>query len=57
MADELIKLTFVAIKNEAVFENLKNDPGLCIQSEYPEDLDASAWAHPFQIPGPRVGDA
>ena len=57
MADELIKLIFVAIKSEDVFESLKKDPGLCIQSQYPDDLDASAWAYPFQITAPRVGDA
>jgi len=44
MADELIKYSFIAIKGQAGFEEHKNEPGLTIQSEYPEDLNASAWA-------------
>jgi hypothetical protein len=43
MADELISLSFLTIHGEEMFEKHKNDPGLCIQSEYPNDLDASEW--------------
>ena len=44
MADELIKDSFIAIKGKEMFETHKSDPGLCIQSEYPHDIDASGWS-------------
>ena len=44
MVDELIKDAFIAIKGKEVFEAHKTDPGLSIQSEYPDDLDASKWS-------------
>jgi len=44
MANELITQIFITIKGEKAFEELKGAPGLCIQSEYPDDLDASGWA-------------
>jgi len=44
MADELIKEIFVTINGNDMFEAHKSSPGLYIQSSYPDDLDASAWA-------------
>jgi hypothetical protein len=40
----LIKDVFISIKGEKTFADLSAEPGLCIQSAYPEDLVASAWA-------------
>lgn len=47
IADELIQEVFISVKGEDVFTELQGEPGLCIKSIYPEDLNASAWAiHP-----------
>jgi hypothetical protein len=47
IANELIQEVFIAVKGETVFTELQDQPGLCIQSVYPEELSASAWAvHP-----------
>jgi hypothetical protein len=44
IANELIKEVFISVKGEKVFTELRGQPGLCIQSLYPEDVNASAWA-------------
>ncbi|MCC6503680.1 MAG: hypothetical protein IT362_11180 [Deltaproteobacteria bacterium] len=46
IVDELINYSFIAIKGKEMFETHKTDPGLSIQSEYPNDLDASGWTEP-----------
>jgi hypothetical protein len=43
-ANELIQEVFISVKGEAIFNELRGAPGLCVQSAYPEDLNASAWA-------------
>jgi hypothetical protein len=46
-ANELIQEVFISIKGEKNFDELRGEPGLCVQSVYPEDLNASAWTvHP-----------
>lgn len=46
IADELIQEVFISLKGEQVFTELQGQPGLCIKSVYPEDVNASAWAVP-----------
>jgi hypothetical protein len=47
-ANELIQEVFISVKGEKNFNELRGAPGLCVQSVYPEDLNASAWAvHPW----------
>lgn len=46
IANELIKDSFIVIKGQEVFEAYKNEPGLCIQSVYQDDIDASGWSEP-----------
>ena len=53
MADELIKYSFIAIEGEKAFEVHKCDPGMFIQSTYPNYIDASSWSEPAS----REGDA
>jgi hypothetical protein len=47
ITNELIKVCFIEIKGQTTFDELSNKPGLCISSEYLEDVDPSAWAAPF----------
>ena len=49
IAHELILDVFLEIKGQQALEELANQPGLKVQSHYPEDVDASAWA----MTGPR----
>ena len=44
MTDEILEICFRKIKGDDLFEKLKNDPGLTIKSNYPDDIDASIWA-------------
>jgi hypothetical protein len=44
VAHELIVFCFIEIKGQAVFDELSGKPGLCISSEYPKDIEPSAWA-------------
>ena len=44
VAHEIICEVFAAVKGSEVFHSHQGEPGLEIQSRYPEDLDASAWA-------------
>jgi hypothetical protein len=47
IADELIQEVFISVKGEVEFAELRDQPGLCIKSVYPEDVNASAWTvHP-----------
>ena len=46
MCHELITDIFTSIKGKQTLEAMANEPGLCIQSIYPHDLNASAWASP-----------
>jgi hypothetical protein len=46
IAHELIEEVFIAVKGQDVYATMHAEPGLCIRSKYPEDLDASAWAVP-----------
>ena len=46
MADELIIEVFEHIKGTDSLKELDNAPGLSIQSNYPEDINASSWAEP-----------
>jgi hypothetical protein len=39
----LIKEVFISVKGEKLFTELQGQPGLCIQSAYPEDVNAGAW--------------
>ncbi len=41
---DLIVDIFAQIQGEAVLHELSGQPGLMIQSEYPQEVDASAWA-------------
>ena len=44
IAHELICEVFVSVKGEETFSQLQTEPGLSIQSVYPDDVDASFWA-------------
>ena len=44
IANELIQEVFISVNGEKLFTELQSQPGLCIQSVYPEDVSASAWA-------------
>jgi hypothetical protein len=46
VAHELICEVFISVKGQQLFNELQAEPGLSIQSAYPDDLDASAWAVP-----------
>lgn len=40
---EILTEAFVAIKSDETLNELADQPGLAILSEYPEDVNASAW--------------
>jgi len=44
MARELIEISFRAVHGDDAYEELKDEPGLAIQSAYPDDCEPSAWA-------------
>ncbi len=44
ITQELIVDIFGQIKGEETLQELSNQPGLVIQSDYPEDVEPSAWA-------------
>jgi hypothetical protein len=44
ISNELIQEVFISVNGEKLFTELQSQPGLCIQSVYPEDVNASAWA-------------
>ena len=44
MAQELIEISFRVVHGDDVYEKMKNEPGLAIQSTYPDDCEPSAWA-------------
>ena len=44
MTQELIEIAFRAVHGDDAFEELKDAPGLAIQSSYPEECEPSAWA-------------
>lgn len=44
IVNELIQEVFISVKGEKLFTELQSQPGLCIQSVYREDVNASAWA-------------
>ncbi len=44
IAHEVICEVFISVKGKDLFEQLQAEPGLSIQSVYPDDLDARAWA-------------
>jgi hypothetical protein len=46
IAHGLIREVFVSVKGEKLFTQLQAEPGLSIQSAYPDDIQASAWAVP-----------
>ncbi len=46
IAQEVICEVFISVKGKDLFDQLQAEPGLSVQSVYPEDLDASAWAAP-----------
>ena len=43
MASELIEVSFRAIHGDDRYEKLQKEPGLAIQSVYPENCEPSAW--------------
>ena len=43
IANELIQEVFISVNGQKLFTELQSQPGLCIQSAYPEDVNASAW--------------
>jgi hypothetical protein len=43
IANGLVREVFVLVKGTEVFAQLQSEPGLFIQSSYPDDLDPSAW--------------
>ena len=51
MCRELISEVFPTIKGPELFRSMENEPGIAILSEYPEDLDASAWAQKEMVKG------
>jgi hypothetical protein len=44
IARELIEEVFISVHGEQRYKELRGEPGLCVRSEYADDLDASAWA-------------
>ena len=50
IAHELIVEAFIAIKGQTLYDTMSTEPGLCIACEYPEDVNASAWAMPTPEP-------
>jgi hypothetical protein len=44
IAHEIICEVFQAVKGHQQFEALQGEAGLTIQSDYPDDVNASAWA-------------
>jgi hypothetical protein len=48
VTSELIKVCFIEVKGQTTFDELSNEPGLCIRSQYPEDVEPSAWASPLK---------
>jgi len=44
MAQELIEISFRVVHGDDAYENLKGEPGLAIQSAYPDGCEPSAWA-------------
>lgn len=50
MCHELVSEAFGLIKGKEVLDTMAAEPGLCIQSNYPENLDASAWATSVGVP-------
>jgi hypothetical protein len=44
IAHEIIREVFEAVKGSAPLASLDGAPGLAVQSCYPDDLNASAWA-------------
>jgi len=43
MSNEIIGEIFSEIKGNDMYEELKQEPGLCIQSKYLEDINSSGW--------------
>lgn len=44
MTHEILSICFGIIKGEKMGEEMKNEPGLSIMSDYPNEINASAWA-------------
>jgi hypothetical protein len=44
IAREILEEAFTEIKGAAMYEEMRKLPGLIVASEYPDDLNASAWA-------------
>jgi len=44
IAHEIICEVFEAVKGPQQFQALQGEPGLAVQSNYPDDVNASAWA-------------
>jgi hypothetical protein len=44
MARELIEISFRTIHGDDTYDKLKDEPGLAIQSAYPENCEPIAWA-------------
>ena len=44
VARELIEVSFRAVHGDAAYEELKDEPGLAIHSDYPDNCEPSAWA-------------
>jgi hypothetical protein len=44
MCNELVCEAFSSIKGIETLQSMDREPGLCIQSIYPKDINASAWA-------------
>jgi hypothetical protein len=43
IADDIIEEVFTQVKGTQAFTSCKSDPGLCIQSVYPENVSPSGW--------------
>ena len=44
IAHQIICEVFEAVKGHQQFQALRGEPGLAVQSDYPDDVNASAWA-------------
>ena len=44
VAHELIEEVFIVVHGKVLYAQLHREPGLCIQSAYPGDLDPAGWA-------------
>jgi len=44
IAHQIISEVFEAVKGHQQFQALQGEPGLAVQSDYPDDVNASAWA-------------